>query len=125
MKIEFTGCFNNGEFIFKNLILAPEEYQEVDDLEKLAKQNQVDFICVEKEGEIDYIHMTDIDNIESIEEKGIINDKDNIPDLGAGIYVVEKHNLEGIENLKIYLMLKVLFGNVNRFALKSLHNIIM
>lgn len=100
MRIEPTGeCA--GEFLFKNFILTEEEYAQVTDLEKLAKQYQVNFICVEREGAFDYIHLTDVDNVEFIEENGL-RKKNIVHDLGVGIYVVDKNNDEGIDNLKNY-----------------------
>lgn len=100
MRIEFTG-FAVDEFMFKNLILTQQEYLQITDLRTLAEQNQVDFISVETEGEINYIHLTDIDNIDFIEQNGLTK-KNDISDLGIGIYVVDKNNFDGVDNLKTY-----------------------
>lgn len=100
MKIEPTG-YCAGGFLFKNLILTQQEYSQVTDLKKLAEQHQVDFICVEREGEVNYIHLTDVENVDFIEQNGL-KKKDVVSDLGIGIYVVDKNNYEGIDNLKTY-----------------------
>lgn len=100
MRIESTG-YCVGKFLFKNLILTQQEYLQITDLKAFAEQNQVDFISIETEREIDYIHLTNVDNVDFIEQNGLIK-KDDVSDLGIGIYVVDKNNFDGIDNLKTY-----------------------
>ena len=83
------------------MILTQQEYSQVTDLKKLAKQHQIDFICVKREGEVNYTHLTDVENVNFIEQNGL-KKKDVVSDLGIGIYVVDKNNYEGIDNLKTY-----------------------
>lgn len=72
------------------------------ELAVLLKENNIDFICLEKEGEIKFIHLTDSDAIDFIEENGLVK-TDNIADLGIGIYVVEVNNIDAVDNLKTFI----------------------
>lgn len=113
-RVEETGGFLNpqDEKMFKCLTLTEEEYdfliKEKKDvysfLKKFAKKNKIDFICVQYNKEISFIHTSSVENKESIEKDGLLDlTYDFIMDLGQGIYVVEEYDREGMENLDKYL----------------------
>lgn len=103
MNIERTGDIGNA-YLFKTLTVNQQEYNNINvDLKLFAEQNEVDFICLEKEGEIKFIHLTDSDAIDFIEENGLVK-TDNIADLGIGIYVVEVNNIDAVDNLKTFIV---------------------
>lgn len=104
LNIERTGG-KNGDFLFNHLVLSEKELREVESIEELAEKHDIDFISVERNNSINYYHVTDIDNYESINEKGLLYNQNNewVGDLGKGIYAVEQGNHIAIDNLQSYV----------------------
>lgn len=108
-NIEYTGRYNyekQSDALFKHLILTKTELSFIEKLYNLkdfAKEYKIDFISLKCNGKIEFEHFSDIDNEESINEKGLIVGKEDwICDLGTGIYVVEEDDFTGKDNLNTY-----------------------
>lgn len=64
----------------------------------------IDFVSSKERGEINFLHISSLDNEESIWEKGlIISTGDYTNDLGVGVYVVDVDDDIAIDNLKNYV----------------------
>lgn len=114
MKIEQTAGYKNVEkdCIFRHAILTQQEWEKLNSsntFEDFISTNQLDFISIQEEREIEFLHITSPEHLESIRSNGLCikrsKEQNNhfIPDLGEGIYVIEKDNETAIDNLKTYL----------------------
>ena len=105
--IQSTGGDEEG-YLFKHLTLTEEEYEKTvrtRSLEEIAKEQQVDFISVRKEGRVRFLHVSNEYNYDSIDKNGLQSNADGfIGDLGIGIYVVDESNKIALDNLKTYVM---------------------
>lgn len=109
-SIEQTaGNLIANDFIFKHAVLAVDldvSTQEFADLlDELKIQLKVDFISKLMRQSLEFIHVTSVENVNSILENGLIPSKGNyVSDLGQGTYVVNEDDVKGIENLKNYVV---------------------
>lgn len=103
-KIEGTGG-TEGDFLFNHLIFTEEEYNKIENLDKIIEEKDIDFVSVEREGNVTYCHITAIDNYDSIDKQGLIYSQNSVwvGDLGRGIYAVQKDDFKAIDNLKTYV----------------------
>lgn len=88
-------------FILNRKEYSNSSYEKEVDRELMKEKDMIPIISVLKTGKITCYHVTDVENLSSIEGKGLIIDLTEtfIPDLGVGIYAVEKDNFEAHENL--------------------------
>lgn len=108
-RLEFTGRFtyeDKSESLFTHLILSEKEFEEINNgigIDSFAMENDIDLISVKYNGPISFMHFTDIENEESIDEKGLIIQEDKfIMDMGRGIYCIEEDDETGFDNLYDY-----------------------
>lgn len=75
-------------------------------LDDFCKNKEVDFVSETHESEIEFIHVTKKSNLENIKHMGLITDDEAcfIPDLGDGIYGVDRNSEIGIDNIKTFLV---------------------
>lgn len=84
---------------FKIMIIDDGEYS-YNYLEQLAYENDVDMVCVDREGTIAFTHFTEKEFVDSIRATGLEINKEYIGDLGQGIYVVQETNWDAYNNAK-------------------------
>lgn len=102
--------FSNLEGTFKHLIINQKQIEFIKiydiDLDNFCREHEIDFVSQTCDGTIEFIHATSKSNLEDIKEMGLIVNEDStyIPDLGDGIYGVDRYSDTGIDNLKTYLM---------------------
>jgi len=105
-KIQLTGGEDN-DFLFTHLVLAEKEYEEIIQmmtLNELAEELDVSFISVERKGKLEFLHVTSAEHYDSIEKKGfVIQPNSYISDLGNGLYVIQKDDVEALMNLEDYI----------------------
>ena len=101
--------FSNLEGDFIHLTISSEQVDFMKiygiDLDTFCKEYEVDFVSQTYNGEIEFIHVTKVENLESIKYMGLLQNENvtYIPDLGEGIYAVDAESTKGLENLKTYL----------------------
>lgn len=113
MNIVLTGKFDEDEYLFRTLELTETEFQnlEHEDLKQLEEKYKVDFITVERNAEIGFLHYADITCYDFIQENGLKTREGNIGDLGQGIYAIYNKSdhtklgmhLEGEDNVCTWL----------------------
>lgn len=105
--IQDTGGDGEG-YLFKHLTLTEGEYEKIistRSLKEIAKEQQVDFISVIKEGRVRFLHVSNEYNYDSIDKNGLQANADGFTgDLGIGIYVIDESNKTALDNLKTYVM---------------------
>ncbi|WP_275372535.1 hypothetical protein [Clostridium tertium] len=102
------GDLNQAEgCVFRHLVLDEYQLDEIKErgytLFDIAEDLNIDFISLKRNKEIEFIHITSLENKNSIEENGlVIRESSHIPDLGSGIYVISEDTSyeEAIANLK-------------------------
>ena len=128
-RIEYTG-YEMGEeedAIFNKLVLSQEELefiQETSNINDFVEKYSLDFISVQKDEEIKFIHFSDIENYDSIKESGLMVMLDNtwVPDLGVGIYVVKEKDINAINNVVNYLSDIKSYENDKILKIKGYYN---
>jgi len=100
IRIENTGQIEEIKYLYKHLILTNDELIKIHNIKEFAENLELDFISVEKKGRLKFLHISNIECKNDIEEYGLLSSEG---DLGIGIYIVDKNNEEGIENLKTFI----------------------
>lgn len=91
-------------FAFKHLVLERAQALIQQLLPSIAQSYDADFISIEEEGVIEFIHVSRLEVAESIKSNGLIlSDEDFVLDLGKGIYVIEDADDEAEQHLLDYL----------------------
>lgn len=96
-----------------------DELIKISNLDKLSNDLEVDFISVEKEGKLDFIHISNIEYKNDIEKYGLFYGEG---DLGTGIYIVDKNNTEGIDNLKTFISESFNYDEEKLLVVKGKYN---
>lgn len=111
-SIRQTGVYKfieSQEPLFTQVVISEQYLQELKEreitMESLCKHNSFDFVSLQlDEAELQFLHVTSLHNLQSIKTHGLrYKANDYIPDLGEGIYLVDRNSIEGMENLKDYL----------------------
>lgn len=107
-RLEKTGGYKHmieKDFIFKHLVLTPEEYEIYgDNLIEITIDNDISFVSVKRNGLIPIMHVSTIDKKEIILKEGLkVIEKDWISDLGEGLYVVNSDDIDSVESLRDYI----------------------
>lgn len=113
-KLIYTGRDEDEPIegsIFTCLRLTEQEFKKIKEsmsINQYAKENDISFVTIEKvstrTNPLNFIHITSYENIENIEEKGLVIPQTKwISDLGKGIYVVEDNDVDGLINLQDYI----------------------
>ena len=105
-----AGSEELGTYVFTQLVLTEKEYIESNDndvdWELVASNIGVDFISIQRNGSIEFQHVTDPEMIEVIKEQGLIYDRSFVHDLGCGVYGYLFNGDAGdiaMDNIKTYL----------------------
>ena len=90
-------------YICTCLSLSKEEFDEIDDsigISDFCFDNHITFATIKYDGTIEFIHLSNPDNEDSIKQKGLIDIYPNwVSDLGKGIHVIKKNDFVGEDNL--------------------------
>lgn len=94
----------------KHLVVTENQLEKLEekniDLDFIADQLVIDFISVEKQDNINFLHIASVESLEFIEKNGLKEEKDGsdwIPDLGSGVYVIEERNIDAMISLQDYM----------------------
>lgn len=109
MEINKTGRYiTESDGLFKHMVISEKELNNLmieKSLDEIAKEYNVNFISIKKKGSIDFKHYTLSEYEGSIYDNGLIcNNGNYIPDLGKGIYVIDKNNVDAEDNVLDYLV---------------------
>lgn len=112
---QLTGGYAGSDnFLFRHLILTVEQWEMImenlaEDFEVFCRQERIDFVSVQRQGDLDFLHLTSVENLDSISSVGLSASPFEgtvswISDLGEGIYVISEDDLIGLDNLQTYCM---------------------
>lgn len=107
-KLEKTGIFDEDiEPLFTHLILSSmDDFHKLKNIEwkNLMEEFEIDFISVKRECiKKEFIHITDIDSSDNINDFGFKIPTDVSGDLGVGVYFIDNNNIDGKINLENYI----------------------
>ena len=106
----------NTEFLFRHLIVSEQEFEyllSLDDCGELFMD--LDILCfntygvyllisIQKEGNIEFKHVTGKENAYYIKRDGFHIDTSWTPDLGIGVYCIDDRDLLAHESLENYIL---------------------
>lgn len=112
-KISFSGYLDEDDYLYKHLVLTATEYEKLSFTHsalELSEILNVDFISIIYEGEVSFIHISDVDCEEEIlSTKKLIGTENAKYDLyddiyKDGVYAIKEDSDIGLENVKDYFM---------------------
>lgn len=92
----------NDDYLFTHAVIRLNESLTFEAYSGLKER--VDFISMEKEGVIDFLHVSKPEFEESIIKKGLLVNREYIADLGRGIYLINVCQQEAWTNLENYVI---------------------